>query len=316
MTSGAPVTVAVVSWNTRDLLDACLRSLHPAVRAGLADVWVVDNASTDGSPAMVAERHPWVHLVAEGRNLGYGPAANLVAERTSSPWIVVSNSDVELEPDALERLVAAGEADARAGAVAPRLVLPDGSTQHSVWGFPTLPTALVQNLGRYAPRALAERLVTRGGWDPDRGRRVPWAVGAFLLVRRTAWDAIGGFDPDQWMSAEDLDFGWRLRGAGWTTRYEPRAIVHHHESSATRTVWGDDLPLHWQRCAYAWMVRRRGRARTAAVGALNLAGSAAVYVLRLASAGFQVDDGLRAHGRWTLVHAYAFAPRRVLRRYR
>jgi N-acetylglucosaminyl-diphospho-decaprenol L-rhamnosyltransferase len=143
---------------------------------------------------------------------------------------------------------------------------------------------------------------------------VPWAVGAFVLIRREAWDATGGFDAGQWMSAEDLELGWRMREEGWATRYEPRAVVDHEESAATGSVWGEELPLHWQRCAYAWMVRRRGRARTAAVGLMNLVGSGARYLLRLALSGD--DEGTRALGRWAAVHVYAFAPRRVLDRYR
>jgi N-acetylglucosaminyl-diphospho-decaprenol L-rhamnosyltransferase len=314
---GATVVVAVVSWNTRDVLDRCLRSFASHVQSGLAEVWVVDNGSTDGSVEMVRERHPWARLVEPGENLGYGRAVNLVAERTSSPWFALSNADIALRPGALEALLAAGRADPGAGVVAPRLILPDGTTQHSVWAFPTIAATFVQNVGsRLAGSALGDRLALPGSWNPDRARRVPWAIGAFLLVRRAAWDATGGFDPDQWMSAEDLDLGWRMREAGWATRYEPRAAVDHEESAATGQVWGRDLPIHWQRCAYAWMVRRMGRGRTAAVGALNFLGSAARWAAELMRAGGRRKEGLRALERWTLVHTYAVAPRRVLDRYR
>jgi GT2 family glycosyltransferase len=309
--------VAVVSWNTRDLLDRCLHSLEPSANAGTAEVWVVDNGSTDGSVELVRERHAWVHLVESGENLGYGRAVNLVAERTSSPWFALANADVALRAGALDALLAAGEADPGAGIVAPKLVLPGGGTQHSAWAFPTVAATLVQNLGpRLAGRRLADRLALAGVWDADRARRVPWAVGAFLLVRRSAWDQVGGFDPGQWMSAEDLDLGWRMREAGWATRHEPRAVVDHQESAATGQVWGDDLAIHWQRCAYAWMLRRRGRSRTVVVGILNFLGSGGRYVLGRARAGFHADEPLHALGRWTLVHLYALAPRRTLERYR
>jgi N-acetylglucosaminyl-diphospho-decaprenol L-rhamnosyltransferase len=266
---------------------------------------------------MVREKHPWVNLIETGGNLGYGRAINLVASRTESPWLVISNSDVALRNGALDRLLEAGEADPQAAIVAPRLILPGGGTQHSVWAFPTIAQSAVQNAGpRLAGRLLADRLALPGAWDADRGRRVPWAVGAFLLVRRTAWDQIGGFDPGQWMSAEDLDLGWRMREAGWVTRYEPRAIVDHDESAATTQVWGSELALHWQRCAYSWMLRRRGRGPTAVVGLINFAGSGVRYLKRLAQARGRRDEGLRAFGRWVLIHRYAFAPRRVLERYR
>src|SRR3954465_10700284 len=236
------VVVAVVSWNTRDLLDRCLASLADAARSGVAEVWVVDNGSTDGSPELVRERRGWARLVETGENLGYGRAVNLVAERTSSEWFAPSNADVALRPGALEALLAAGENDPGAGVVAPRLILPDGSTQHSAWAFPTVPSTLVQNAGvTLVGRRLADRLALRDGWNPDRARRVPWAVGAFLLVRRRAWGEAGGFDPGRWMSAEGLGLGWRMRQAGWATRFEPRAVVDHDESAATGQVWGGDL---------------------------------------------------------------------------
>ena len=313
------MVVAVVSWNTRDLLDRCLRALRPSVDAGLAEVWVVDNASADGSPGLVRERHPWARLVEPGENLGYGRAVNLVASRTASPWLAASNADVALRPGALERLVTAGAADPRAGVVAPRLVLPDGSTQQTVWGLPTVPMTVAQNAGgRVLGRRLGARLALRGAWDPARGRRVPWAVGAFLLVRRTAWDEVGGFDPELWLSAEDLDLGWRMHRAGWATRYEPAAVADHELSAASGAVWGDDLPFHWQRCAYAWMLRRRGRARTAAIGALNVAGAGvrlAAYAA-LSPVKPHLRGRLRPQAKWTLVHAYGLAPKRVLAKYR
>ena len=230
----APVAVAVVSWNTRELLARCLESLAGEADAGRAEVWVVDNASDDGSAELVAERFGWVRLERAGANLGFGAAVNRVAAGTDTPWLAMANADVRVRAGALERLLAAGAADSGAGALAPRLLLPDGSAQHSVFPFPSVPFALGLNLGalRLAP-ALADRLAMPGSWDSERARRVPWAIGAFLLVRRPAWDAAGGFDDSQWLYAEDLDLGWRLRRAGWATRYVPEAVVEHEAAAAT-----------------------------------------------------------------------------------
>ena len=314
MSSGQPpVDVAVVSWNTRDLLDRCLRSLRPAAERGLARVWVVDNASTDGSAGHVRDHHPWAELIASDENLGYGRAVNLVAERTSGPWLGIANADVAVRGDAIERLLAAGAADPGAGLLAPRLILPDGATQHSVKALPDLGAMTVANLGPVlTPARLGRRFVMPWAWDPERGRRVPWAIAAFLLARRTAWEDVGGFDPAQWMSAEDLDLGWRMHRGGWSTRYVPEAVVDHEESAAVAQRWGADLPLHWQRCAYAWMLRRLGRSRTVAIGALNLGGA----LLRLAAYALVARDRLPAQAAWARVQLYAIAPRRTLDRYR
>ncbi|MGI8802702.1 MAG: glycosyltransferase [Solirubrobacteraceae bacterium] len=272
-----PVAVAVVSWNTRDLLRRSLDALLPDAEAGLADVWVVDNASTDGSAGLVRDAYPWVRLIASPANLGYGPAVNLVAARTATPWIAAANADVALEPGALAGLLAAGARAPRAGALAPRLRTDDGCTQHSVHAFPTPATTLVFNLGlwRLLPGA-GERLCLHGQWNPDRARDVDWAHGAFLLVRRPAWEEIGGFDDRQWLYAEDLDLCWRLAQTGWSTRYVPDAAGRHAVSAATRSAsWGDEREIRAQARAYDWMERRLGLPRARLCALLNVGGALA-----------------------------------------
>jgi len=277
---GADVTIAVVSWNTRDLLKRCLRSMEPEVTAGRAEVWVVDNGSTDGSPELAEEQFAWAELVRAERNLGFGPAVNRVASTTSAPWIAPANADIELAPGALERLLATGGSDISTGSVAPRLVLTEGGTQHSVHSFPAPLLGATVNLGlHHVVPGLGERLCLEGFWNPDRPRRVPWAHGAFLLVRRAAWDAAGGFDEDQWMYAEDIDLAWRLRRAGFHTAYEPRAHVRHAVSAATLKAFGPDRERRHLSAAYAWLERRRGRAAALAYGAFNIGGALARWIL-------------------------------------
>jgi N-acetylglucosaminyl-diphospho-decaprenol L-rhamnosyltransferase len=313
---GPPVTVAVVSWNTRDLLARCLASLLPEHARGLVEVWVVDNASSDGSPDLVRERFPWVRLVASEDNLGFGKAINLVARQTSSEWVAPANADIALRPGTIDALLDAGARDGGAGAIAPRLVLPGGATQHSVFAFPTIPYSLVHATGAFRfSKAAADRWAIPGHWDMERSRRVPWAMAAFLLVRRSAWDQIGGFDDRQWMYAEDLDLGWRLRQAGWATRYEPRAHVDHEGGAATTQLFGPEVAPHYQRSTYGFLARRRGTANARAVAFLNLIGATwrwARVVLRTAA-----DPGTRAEergalGRWVLVHLRALDPRAPL----
>jgi N-acetylglucosaminyl-diphospho-decaprenol L-rhamnosyltransferase len=270
------VAVAVVSWNTRDLLRACVESLRADADAGRAEVWVVDNASSDDSADMVRSDFGWARLVALDENVGFGAAVNRVAAQTDAPWIAPANADVEVEPEALGTLVQAGARDPGAGAVAPRLILPDGSTQHSVYRFPTVPFTAAFNGGLYrVSRRASEAMLLEGMWDAARPRVVDWAIAALIVVRRAAWDAAGGFDEGQWMYAEDLDLGWRLAAAGWHTRYEPSARVRHHASAATSQAWGDERTARWQRATYEWMLRRRGVVRTRTAAALNVGGALA-----------------------------------------
>src|SRR6476661_5753632 len=111
------VTVAIVSWNTRDLLRRCLESFATEVDAGRCEVWVVDNASSDGSAQMVRDEFPWVKLEASDENLGFGPAINRVANQTRTPWLGVANADIALGRGALDALLDAGESDSGAGAI-------------------------------------------------------------------------------------------------------------------------------------------------------------------------------------------------------
>lgn len=305
--------MAVVSWNTRGLLERCLRSLAPDVDAGRIDVCVVDNASTDNSPAAARALAPRAEVIEAGRNLGFGAAANLAARRSQSPWLAVANADIALERGALEALLDAGS-DPTVGCVAPRLILPDGTTQHSVYPFPTVSFTLAFNASLHRLRpGLGDRLCLEGYWDPERPRAVDWAIGALLLLRREAFEAVGGFDERQWMYAEDLDLGWRLSEAGWATRYEPRARVLHDASAATSLAFGDQKTERFMSATYAVLARRRGHLRALATAGINFAGAAARvgWMAPLALVGPRRREGLDLNRRWAAVHLRAL--RRLIR---
>lgn len=271
----APVSIAVVSYNTRELLERCLSSLAPSVKDGTAEVVVLDNASEDGSAELAKEVAPWATVIEPGANLGFGRAVNRAARESASEWLAVANADVELEPGALDAMREAG-ANRLVGAVAPRLILPDGSTQESVGPLPTIPLALIFNSGIYRVLpALGDHHCLPGFWNPERPRAVPWAVGAFLMVRRSAFEEVGGFDERQWMYAEDLDLCWRLGDAGWRVCYAPQARVKHVSGASTLDAFGPDPVARYMRETYAVILRRRGRLRTHITAALNVLGAAA-----------------------------------------
>jgi len=313
-----PIAIAVVSTNLRDLLAACLRSMHPDVAAGLAEVWVVDNASTDGSAEMVRGDFPWVKLIASETNLGYGRAINLVAERTESAWLAPANEDIELRPGALTKLIEAGEAHPNAAVIAPRLELPTGGTQHSVFSFPTLTFTVFFNLGLHRlSRRIADRLCIEGMWDSTHSREVPWAIATFMLIRREAWTAVGGFASDQFIHSEDLDLAWRFRGAGWKSRFEPEATVFHVGSAASKKAFGADLWTRWMAASYSWMARRRGVANAWAVATVNVVGAAARWAIFAPLARIAPDrfaPAKAAAAEWVKVHRVGLRSRRALLR--
>jgi N-acetylglucosaminyl-diphospho-decaprenol L-rhamnosyltransferase len=304
--SGPPVTVAVVSYNTRERLLRCLASLADDVSDGRARVVVVDNASLDGSAAAARAAAPWARVVALADNIGFGAAVNLVAAQSDGEWLAVANADTEMRAGSLARLMAAG-ADPGVAALAPRLVLPGGGVQHSVGPLPTVALALAFAVGLpRLSRRFGDRLCLDGYWDSGRERDVPWAIAAFLLLRRSAFDAVGGFDDRQWMYAEDLDLGWRLRDAAYRTRYVPGATIGHVAAAATQAAFGDERRRRrrYMAATYRVIARRNGPARarvTAVVNALGAAGRLAWLVpLGL------LDRSRRAQARdtadWLIVH--------------
>jgi GT2 family glycosyltransferase len=187
-----------------------------------------------------------------------------------------------------------------------------------VFAFPTIPFAAVLATGAArAFRGLGDRYALPGYWDTERARRVPWAIAAFLLVRRNAWEQVGGFDERQWMYAEDLDLGWRLRQGGWATRFEPRAAVDHESSASTSQLFGPDTAPRWQRSTYGFLARRRGALRTWGVALLNFAGAAArarLFGVLAAFAPGRYAERRDAWRRWVPVHLEALQRRAKLER--
>jgi GT2 family glycosyltransferase len=313
--STPPVRLVVVSWNTRELLERCLRSMANDIAAGLCEVVVVDNGSEDGSAAMVANRFGGtVRLIETGANLGFGTAVNRGAEagEGAPEWIVAANADIQLEPGSLAALVAHAEQQPECGAVAPQLVAGDGSTQHSVHRFPGVGTSLAVLSGASRLPLLGDHLLIEGSWDPDRPRPVPWAHGAFVLFRASAYRQVGGFDEAQWMYAEDIDIAWRLHKAGWRFDYEPTTLVHHAGSAAATQAFGDERSARHIRAAYSWLARRRGIAYARAFAAVNCGGSAVRWAFSRVGGllGFKTSAERAAMYRsYVKLHAQGFAPR-------
>jgi len=219
------VSAVIVSYNVVDLVLECIASLRTD---GVEQVVVVDNASSDGSVETLRRREPDVEVVALSRNLGYGTAANRGVARTTAPYVAVMNPDVVVEPGSTNALVDALDGDPRLAVVGPRVESPGGDLYPSVRTFPDLADAAGHAFFHFVwPANPFSRRYRMLDWDHAAAADVDWVAGNHFLVRRRAWDEVGGFDESFFMYMEDVDLCWRLRRAGWRSGYEPAARVTH-----------------------------------------------------------------------------------------
>jgi N-acetylglucosaminyl-diphospho-decaprenol L-rhamnosyltransferase len=225
------LSVVVVTYSPGEVLGAFLDSL-PAATTLAPDVVLADNGSTDGAPEAAAERDG-VRLVPTGGNLGYGSAANVGVAAGAGEYVLISNPDVVLAPGSVDALVAAFARWPKAGAVGPLIHTTDGRVYPSARALPSLFRGAGHALfGWWWPNNPWTRAYRLEEGAPAEGP-VGWLSGSCVLVRRSAFAAVGGFDERYFMYFEDTDLGRRLGRAGWQSVYVPSATVTHHGGHST-----------------------------------------------------------------------------------
>ena len=236
------LSVVIVSWNVCDLLRRCLDSvIRTAEESGLpCQVIVVDSASADGSQGMVRDAFPQVELVACETNVGFVKGNSLGVSRSTGQHILLLNPDTEVVDDALRLMVSYMDAHPDVGALGPCLLDPQGQVQSSRRRFPTAATGFVEST-MFQPCFENSSLLRRYyclDRSADEEQEVDWVVGASLLIRRDAWEAVGPLDESIFMYSEELDWCRRAKGKGWKIVYLPIARVVHHEAQSSKQVSG------------------------------------------------------------------------------
>ncbi len=244
------MNIVIVNYNTRAHLAACLTSLAEGGLDGVAaDVWVVDNGSTDASAHMVRARFPWVRLIESEGNVGFSGGNNLALRAAGYPERPVArdaaperpalllNPDTVVPAGALAALRAVLDDEPEVGIVGPQLVLEDGSLDLACRrAFPTPEVAFYRfsGLSRLFPRSRRFGRYNMTFLGRDEPADVDAVVGACMLVRGAAIADVGLLDERFWMYGEDLDWALRIRAAGWRVVYRPHVIVHHVKRAASR----------------------------------------------------------------------------------
>jgi GT2 family glycosyltransferase len=224
--------VIVVNMNGRRFLERCLSSLAAQTYSPV-EIFLVDNGSTDGSQAWVAEHFPLVRVIANTTNRGFAAANNQGIALAEGDFVALLNNDAWVEADWLERMVAAAERDPAIGMVAPLMVLANHPQVIDSAGVQ------VDRCGISWDRA--------GGWAVSQGPGADEPIfgpsGGAALYRRQLLEQVGGFDEDYFIYLEDVDLAWRARWLGWQAAYVPAARVYHihsgtnREGSAFKTYW-------------------------------------------------------------------------------
>jgi hypothetical protein len=194
MRSSHPISIVIVSWNTRDVLRLCLRSIFSRNALAVDQVIVIDNASSDDSPEMVRAEFSSVRLVANAENVGFAAANNQGMKLCNSKYYLLLNPDTEATPEDLQKSLEILEGNARIGVLGVRLQHEDGSLQENCFHFPTVWLNLINNLGLYrffSSRWKSERILNEF-FAHDTARQVDWVMGAFMFVRRRAIEKAGG----------------------------------------------------------------------------------------------------------------------------
>ena len=285
------VAAVIVHFRTPD--ETVHAASEVARTAPAAEIVVVDNASQDGIAARLAESVPAARVLEEAVNRGYGAACNRGARETDRPLLLFLNSDAYVRPGAVDALAVALDADAGAAAAGPRLLDPDGSLQRSIRLLPTPRRILLESSG------LA--FLAGGRWpfaghtkvhaDHSRAQAVEALMGAALLVRRSAFEAAGGFDESFFLYAEETDLMARWRRAGWRVLYVPAAeVVHEGGRSGGDRLFGR---LHESLARYA--AKHHGAAAGSFARAVLAAGAALRYAAALVTPG---DAGRRRRERY------------------
>jgi hypothetical protein len=218
-----------VNWNTRELLRNCLESVEATVRTLSHEIIVVDNASTDGSAAMLRERFPAVKRIENSENRGFGAANNQALRVMTGRYALLLNSDAVLTENAASELFTCMETHPEAAMACGQLLNADGSRQNSIAAFPTLLTLMtnISLLEYLFPRQFPSKRHSHSGVvEVDSG------IGACMIVRKEAIDAIGMLDERYYFFFEETDWAFRMHRAGWKVLHVPTAFIYHMQGQS------------------------------------------------------------------------------------
>lgn len=277
------VSIVIVSWNTREILRDCLRSVYDHAGDVRAEVIVVDNASSDGSSEMVEAEYPQARLIRNGDNRGFAAANNQGMVAAEGRYYLLLNSDTVVTDSAIAMSVAFADAHPDAGLVGCRTVFGDGRLQRNCYMFPSLLnlSLALTKLNKAFRRTRFFGRQRLSWWDYNSARTVDAIAGCFMLARREAVEQAGLMDETYFMYSEDTDWCWRFGRQGWKTMYTPDALIVHLRGASSSQCEAD-MGVYARRSLLMFFERKSGKpARWMANGMYLAASLARVSYLAL-----------------------------------
>lgn len=218
------MSIILVCWNNKAYLDPCLKSLYDAGLKSSFDVVVVDNGSTDGSQQMLAEKYPDVLVIQNDENVGLAKASNQGIRATNGKYVLLFNNDTLITDSSFDLLVEFLDTHKEAGAVAGKLLNPDGSFQAGSADFSTLLEEFL--IATHIGELLWPGYPSHG--DSNEIKETGWLSSACLLLRRSALDQVGLLDEGYFIYGDEADLQYRLHKAGWKVYFQPASTIIHY----------------------------------------------------------------------------------------
>lgn len=259
------LSIAIVTYNNEATIGGCLKSIFDNPPGFSFEVFVVDNASADRTPAIL-NKFPQVKFAKNFRNLGFAKANNQAIKESSGDYVLFLNADAELKPGSVGKMISFMERDKRIGILGPKLVFPSGKIQQEITRFPTLLPMIIwlfrlQKISFFR-KAWPLSSYLCEGLDYEKTQEVDHLMGSALLVQRKLFDDIGLLDEDFFFWFEETDFCKRAKESGWKIVYYPEAEVIHHVGASTRQLgpfaiqrmWNQSLATYFKKHGKPWEV--------------------------------------------------------------
>jgi GT2 family glycosyltransferase len=232
------LSIIIVNWKVKNLLEKCLWSIFEQTKDIKFEVFVVDNASADGSVEMVREKFPQVNLIASSENLGFARGNNLAIQKAHGRYILLLNPDTEILENALSKMVHFMDTHPECGIAGCKLLNPDLTLQPSVRAFPSFASQvlILLKLHHLFPHSKAIYHYLKYDFDYEKTQEVDQVMGAFMIIRREVIKKIGLLDENFWIWFEEVDFCKRAKEAGFKVLYTPDAKIIHHFGQSFKQV--------------------------------------------------------------------------------